>query len=98
MNLDFEVILSSFRRMLIRRHNLTPQGFTTGESLMLLTMQDYGKFGVVQTEDRRKLFQIIQQQKQVKTQDPGTNKRMSSVIARLTSSGFYHVQRFIATR
>ena len=54
---------------------------------MILTMQDYHKFGVVQTEDKRKLFQIIQQQKQVKNKEGGS--RMSSVIARLTSSGKY---------
>ena len=56
---------------------------------MILTMQDYPKFGIVHTEDKRKLFQIIQQQKQVKNtnKDVGGSKRMSSVIARLTSSG-----------
>ena len=52
---------------------------------MILTMQDYSKFGVVQTEDKRKLFQIIQQQKQNKCKDG--SKRMASVIDRLTSSG-----------
>jgi hypothetical protein len=68
------------------------QGFTTGESLMILTMQDYPKFGIVQTEDKRKLFQIIQQQKQSKSKDG--SKRMSSVIARLTSSGkLKHIHR-----
>ncbi|XP_063674402.1 kinesin-like protein KIF2A isoform X2 [Bolinopsis microptera] len=64
--------------------NFKQQGFTTGESLMILTMQDYPKFGIVHTEDKRKLFQIIQQQKQSKSKDG--SKRMSSVIARLTSS------------
>ncbi|KAL5258248.1 hypothetical protein ACHWQZ_G013024 [Mnemiopsis leidyi] len=64
--------------------NFKQQGFTTAESLMILTMQDYPKFGIVHTEDKRKLFQIIQQQKQSKSKDG--SKRMSSVIARLTSS------------
>ena len=58
---------------------------------MILTMQDYHKFGVVLAEDKRKLFQIIQQQKQVKSKDGGS--RMSSVIARLTSSGKFKINK-----
>ena len=71
------------------------QGFTTGESLGILTMQDYPKFGIVHTEDKRKLFQIIQQQKQVKNKDVGGSSRMSSVIARLTSSGIISTHKIL---
>ena len=63
---------------------------------MILTMQDYPKFGIVHTEDKRKLFQIIQQQKQSKSKDG--SKRMSSVIARLTSSGLFYLKNVFCNR
>jgi len=59
---DSDCLLNCLREVRLDRfhQNFTERGLTNCEQLSSLIVDDYGRFGVVSTNDRHRLFQLIQ--------------------------------------
>jgi len=57
-----DCLLNCLREVRLERFhaNFTERGLTNCEQLSSLIVDDYGRFGIVSTDDRRRLFQLIQ--------------------------------------